>query len=231
MKNPERVAALLAELRALAETDFERHRINVLERDLTAPPAVEVVDETHQKFLGFVYRAEPKGHFVRSQFIHRDVWQYCNGEIPNGDYEIHHVDGNKANNDISNLQLLTRVEHGKLHTQHLRNPDKKCPTCGKTFHPRSSKQKYCSISCCKGYRTKQNYDRICPCCGKAFKARHKYNVYCSVSCAAKMRTKNLVEKTCPLCGKNFSTNFPKQICCSRSCASKMRCQMKKDALT
>lgn len=189
-----KVLEALATLRAAAENDFERHRIDVLERDLTAPPQVEVIDETHQKFLGFVYRSEPKGHFVRSQFVHRDVWQYYCGEIPSGDYEIHHIDHDKANNDISNLQLLTRTEHGKLHTSHLRNPDKKCPTCGKIFHPRTSTQKYCSMSCYKGYQTKQDYERICPCCGKKFKARHIYNVYCSVSCAAKMKRKNYVEK-------------------------------------
>lgn len=45
MKNPERVTDLLAELRSLAENNFERHRINVLERDLTSLPTVEVIDE------------------------------------------------------------------------------------------------------------------------------------------------------------------------------------------
>lgn len=28
---------------------------------------------------------------------------------------VHHIDGNKENNDISNLMLLTNSEHGKLH--------------------------------------------------------------------------------------------------------------------
>ena len=48
MKNPERVDQLLAELRELADTDFERHRIDVLERDLIAPPQVEQIDDKHQ---------------------------------------------------------------------------------------------------------------------------------------------------------------------------------------
>ena len=30
-------------------------------------------------------------------------------------YEVHHIDGNKSNNDISNLQLLKRSEHNKIH--------------------------------------------------------------------------------------------------------------------
>ena len=219
---PEVIAAL-AVLRNAAENDFERHRLDVLERDLTSPPVVEVIDDTHQKFLGLTYRAEPKGHFVRSQFIHRDVWQYFNGDIPEGDYEIHHIDHNKANNNIANLQLLTRTEHGKIHTAQMRTPDKKCPTCGKIFHPRSSKQKYCSMSCYKGYQTKQNYERTCPCCGKKFKARHNYNIYCSKVCADKMKIKPLIEKSCPTCGKSFQVKgyAKNRKYCSHACAHKI----------
>lgn len=29
--------------------------------------------------------------------------------------DVHHIDGNKLNNDISNLEVLTRSEHTKLH--------------------------------------------------------------------------------------------------------------------
>lgn len=31
-------------------------------------------------------------------------------------YDVHHIDGNKDNNNISNLQLLTREEHNKIHS-------------------------------------------------------------------------------------------------------------------
>jgi hypothetical protein len=45
---------------------------------------------------------------------HRYVWEKENGVIPNG-YDIHHIDGNKSNNAIFNLQLLEKTEHTKLH--------------------------------------------------------------------------------------------------------------------
>ena len=38
---------------------------------------------------------------------------------------MHHIDGNKLNNDINNLMLLTTGEHSKLHRkQELQNGKK-----------------------------------------------------------------------------------------------------------
>ena len=45
---------------------------------------------------------------------HRLIWIKYNGEIPKR-FIIHHIDGDKLNNDIHNLQLLTNSEHIKIH--------------------------------------------------------------------------------------------------------------------
>jgi len=37
-------------------------------------------------------------------------------QMPSG-YVVHHIDGNKMNNDMSNLIMLTRPEHAKLHCE------------------------------------------------------------------------------------------------------------------
>jgi hypothetical protein len=42
------------------------------------------------------------------------VWEHHNGPIPAG-FEVHHKDENKANNDISNLDLMTAVDHAARH--------------------------------------------------------------------------------------------------------------------
>lgn len=46
--------------------------------------------------------------------IHRAIYEAYYGEIPKG-YIIHHKDGNKLNNNIENLECLTRAEHASLH--------------------------------------------------------------------------------------------------------------------
>ena len=80
--------------------------------------------------------------------IHRMVWEYYNGEIPEG-YVIHHKDENKLNNSIDNLQLLTRKEHKILHMKdtilshcftHESVLGEKNPFFGKT-HSKESKDK------------------------------------------------------------------------------------------
>lgn len=45
----------------------------------------------------------------------RAVWIEKVGEIPEG-FIVHHIDGNKKNNDINNLALMTYTGHNKLHS-------------------------------------------------------------------------------------------------------------------
>lgn len=49
-----------------------------------------------------------------SRMVHDLIWEKYNGPIPEG-YQIHHIDGNKLNNNISNLQLLDQMTHKRLH--------------------------------------------------------------------------------------------------------------------
>lgn len=45
---------------------------------------------------------------------HVAVWEAANGPKP-PNHDIHHIDGNSHNNDLSNLVCLTKAEHQKLH--------------------------------------------------------------------------------------------------------------------
>jgi HNH endonuclease len=52
----------------------------------------------------------------RKRFEHVMVWEKHWGPVPQGS-EIHHVNGNKLDNRIENLQLVTRLEHKRLHSR------------------------------------------------------------------------------------------------------------------
>ncbi len=45
---------------------------------------------------------------------HRWIWEELNGKIPEN-YVIHHIDGDKLNNNIQNLEMMTMSEHTKRH--------------------------------------------------------------------------------------------------------------------
>ena len=62
---------------------------------------------------------------------------------------VHHIDGDKFNNEISNLKLCSYKEHSVIHNQ--KHPlSKPCVICGNLFTPKPSKrerQKTCSYEC------------------------------------------------------------------------------------
>lgn len=223
MKQPERVAELLAELRALTETDFERHRIDVLERDLTAPPVVEVIDDKHQRFNDVTYHKDKTGHYIKGSYLHRVVFQYYYDEMPSPlVYDIHHVDWNPDNNQPSNLQKLTRSEHHAIHSvkhgKYVRTKQV-CLNCGATFSAKTPDNVYCSRDCYT--EATKIAGKICPVCGKTFIPTQP-TTCCSKSCAAKLRLQNTdaEEKTCPICGTKFVPISKQTLYCSQECYKK-----------
>lgn len=46
--------------------------------------------------------------------IYRLVWEVFNGDVPKG-YCVHHIDGNKLNDRLDNLMLITKQEHRSHH--------------------------------------------------------------------------------------------------------------------
>jgi len=81
----------------------------------------------------------------RLRMQHNIVWEQHHGPIPLG-MQIHHKDLDRANNDILNLQLVTPLEHKRLHSGcRIVNGEweKPCKTCGE-FKPCTEEHWYFS---------------------------------------------------------------------------------------
>ena len=62
---------------------------------------------------GYITVTPPKGY--KHSGLHQYIWMVANGcDIPIG-YEIHHIDGNRHNNSISNLKLVDISKHRSEH--------------------------------------------------------------------------------------------------------------------
>ena len=59
----------------------------------------------------------------RPFFLHRVIWFYFNGEIPDG-YEINHKDENQLNSSLENLELMTHVDNINYGTRNTRTSQK-----------------------------------------------------------------------------------------------------------
>ena len=61
-----------------------------------------------------ICRKKPDGSFfrARSELVHRIIWQSFNGPITDG-LQVNHKSGNKADNRLSNLELVTGSQNTK----------------------------------------------------------------------------------------------------------------------
>ena len=107
----------------------------------------------------------PKGYVL----YHRLIMENYIGRYLTRDEVVHHKDGNKSNNDISNLELMTNAEHSRLHAKeqaktcvHL-SLELLCPICGKIFYRKQSESQYNSNI---QSRNKSNADCCCLKCAQ-----------------------------------------------------------------
>lgn len=181
------------------------------------------------KFNGLVYRRYPNGkhpnYFYNKKgrkrvvrILHRDIYEFYKGPIPDG-YVIHHVDGNPLNNSIENLLCVTPSEHSRIHRQfeiHKDAVDRARAENGYTKENWKERRK-------KSMATAQARRGICKECGKPFTVTNVHQKFCNPNCRKRSNTRDsIAELTCEVCGKKFmAPTYDRRKTCSSECAHKI----------
>ena len=192
----------------------------------------------HQTFNDITFYQTSENDYFRHNIgtttilMHRYVWEFYNCKIPKG-YEVHHIDGNKANNSIDNLKLVSAHDHRMMHSELLTDDEREWRRNNLNMNARPKAIEWHKSDEGKAWH-KQQYERTkdalhqqvehaCLNCGKVFMSEI-HTKYCSNACKSAYRRKcgaDNIESVCIVCGKTFVSNkYHRSKTCSPSCRGK-----------
>lgn len=164
--------------------------------------AVESVVFNGRKYNRYPESSNPthRRYFARAGHrLHRDVWKHHNGPIPAG-MHVHHIDGNTANNDISNLACVTSKQHWDEHRAEASERSRRPEQLKHLARIRSSSaawhgspeglawhREHAKTSLAKAWGTPRNFpdiDKVCHWCGTQFVAHTVKAKFCKQGCQA-----------------------------------------------
>ena len=157
----------------------------------------------------------------RRKRLHVYVWEYHNGAIPEG-YHVHHIDHDKSNNEIENLQLLSKEDHLKHHARNMSEETKEklrkhlienAVPKSKAWHASKEGKQWHSENSKAIWKDRKPKTYECTNCGKEYETLNRYaessNHFCCNNCKSAYRRKmgyDNVKRECDICGAEFITN-------------------------
>ena len=120
-------------------------------------------------YYHFCDSAHPLAQKAGWVYVHMHMGSLKKGRWVRKGEEVHHIDEDRLNNDLSNLKVLSKKEHMRLHG--LKDGGRRlhgyrqftyreyglCCVCGEKFKKHSIKAKYCSNKCRGEDNTKINW--------------------------------------------------------------------------
>ena len=168
-------------------------------------------------YKGAKFRVGNHGYYVgvvngKTTLLHRLIYEEAHGKVPRG-HEVHHKNGNKTDNRLENLEMLSSVEHGRntfaSMTDEWKEQSKR--NLRECAQPKASEwhgskeglkwhKKHYHESLAKSHEI---VDLKCEYCGASFRAEKKTR-FCSASCHMKYtRERCRVKAECEGCGKEL----------------------------
>ncbi len=180
----------------------------------------------YRKTSGYNQPNDSKGR----QYMHQAVWYFYHGVIP-AKTAIHHINGDKADNRIENLQAMGFSEHARHDVlEHYKKWPERMgrgigiaqeaarawhgSEAGRLWHKEHGKRTWIG-------RKRQNY--TCVFCGKKYEKLQGVvkRGFCSPACQSSERRRSGVDnvaRSCSICGSTFTTNkYCKRSTCGEGC--------------
>ena len=158
---------------------------------------VQVISGTVQKFDGVSYYFCGNYYQRKGRRLHRVVWEYHNGEIPEG-YHVHHIDGDRSHNDIGNLELLSEFEHlsyhSRMHADESRERIEIARSYACEWHGSKEGAEWHSKHAKEYWAQAPMQTYPCSYCGKEYQTlavRRKGNHFCCNNCKAAYRRRRI----------------------------------------
>jgi hypothetical protein len=181
-----------------------------------------VVSETKQTFNGKSYYRRSARYFRQhANILHRDVWAYHHGPIPAG-HHIHHIDGDRANNALSNLALMDPLAHMRHHLNAEDGSLRALLAAQEVWRETDEgKARMSEVGKRVAHFMRQPKTFTCAHCETEFQTTTSFARFCSNRCKQRWRLKNgprAVEYTCTVCGKPYiGDRYAPSVSCSRKC--------------
>jgi len=188
-------------------------------------------------------RDEKTGYYLNSSNhvrLHVFVWEQANCKVPKG-YHVHHDNGDKNDNRLINLRLMSRREHIILHGKNLtaeerewrrRNLAEKARPKASDWHRSEEGRKWHKEQARQLSKKMlaQKIEHICTVCGKHYFSHHHDGKFCSPNCKTKGRKRtgiDNVQRICVICGNTFIADKNNK---TRTCSIRCRAQLRKKVM-
>lgn len=185
----------------------------------------------HQEHFGRkFYLDKKKGYWISTDYprirAHQWVWLSIHKVIPKG-YHIHHVNDNKSDNRIENLEMIKAARHLSYHMQDPLRKAKASEMANKyrhltkEWHASEEGREWHKAHGLMTWVNRKPINIICKICEKESKTKTYHQEFCSNACKSKWRRASgldNVSRKCPICYKEFTCNkYTDTKTCSRQC--------------